>query len=48
MKKHNQKILIPLWPDSAMSTPFVADPFGSYTGVPENPEEQPMQDADDL
>ena len=25
-----------------------ADPFGSYTGVPENPEETPVQDADDL
>lgn len=24
------------------------DPLGSYTGVPENPNEQPEQDADDL
>ena len=24
------------------------DPQGSYTGVPENPKEQPVQDADDL
>ncbi len=24
------------------------DPNGSYTGVPENPYEQPVQDADDL
>ncbi len=24
------------------------DPQGSYTGVPENPEEKPVQDADDL
>ena len=24
------------------------DPFGSYTGVPEDPSEEPMQDADDL
>ena len=24
------------------------DPLGSYTGVPENPYEQPVQDADDL
>lgn len=25
-----------------------ADPQGSYTGVPENPYEKPVQDADDL
>ena len=24
------------------------DPYGSYTGVPENPDERPVQDADDL
>lgn len=24
------------------------DPFGSYTGRPVNPEEKPIQDADDL
>ena len=24
------------------------DPFGSYTGVPVNPYETPVQDADDL
>lgn len=24
------------------------DPFGSYTGVPENRYEEPVQDADDL
>ena len=24
------------------------DPQGSYTGVPENPEEKAVQDADDL
>ena len=27
---------------------IVADPFGSYTGVPEDPKEKPVQDADDL
>lgn len=26
----------------------ITDPQGSYTGVPENPEEEPVQDADDL
>ena len=25
-----------------------ADPLGMYTGNPENPYEQPVQDADDL
>ena len=34
-------------------TPFdrsilAADPLGSYTGIPINPGEQPVQDADDL
>ena len=24
------------------------DPLGSYTGVPENPYDKPVQDADDL
>lgn len=24
------------------------DPFGSYTGRPEDPNEKPVQDADDL
>lgn len=24
------------------------DPMGSYTGKPKNPEEKPVQDADDL
>lgn len=27
---------------------IVTDPMGSYTGIPENPEETPVQDADDL
>lgn len=27
---------------------IVTDPFGSYTGQPENEGEQPVQDADDL
>lgn len=28
--------------------PIVADPFGSYTGLVENLQEKPVQDADDL
>ena len=27
---------------------IVADPFGSYTGRVKNPDEKPVQDADDL
>lgn len=27
---------------------FMSDPLGSYTGVPDDPNEQPVQDADDL
>ncbi len=27
---------------------FITDPQGSYTGVPVDPHEQPVQDADDL
>ena len=26
----------------------MADPQGSYTGTPEQPEEEPVQDGDDL
>lgn len=28
--------------------PTVTDPLGSYTGVPKDPYETPVQDADDL
>ena len=28
--------------------PSKTDPLGSYTGMPENPDEKPVQDADDL
>jgi len=27
---------------------IVSDPFGSYTGVPQDINERPVQDADDL
>lgn len=27
---------------------IVTDPFGSYTGIPTDPDERPVQDADDL
>ena len=28
--------------------PPIADPMGSYTGIPSDPFETPVQDADDL
>ena len=28
--------------------PIVTDPDGAYTGRPKDPEEKPVQDADDL
>ena len=27
---------------------IITDPFGSYTGLVKDPEEKPIQDADDL
>ena len=27
---------------------IVTDPFGMYTGIPEDPMDRPVQDADDL
>ena len=27
---------------------IITDPFGSYTGRPKDPNERPIQDADDL
>jgi len=27
---------------------IITDPFGSYTGRPKDPNERPVQDADDL
>ena len=38
----------PLEGDMNMLGLFTADPQGSYTGVPDDPEELPVQDADDL
>ena len=47
-KRKNQKLFTS---DSLMGLQpqrIDVDPFGSYTGVPEDPEEVPVQDADDL
>jgi len=36
-------------PDDSLYHPLsFTDPFGSYTGVPEDEHEKPVQDADDL
>ena len=49
-KKAKQKFVFP----GAYSTEnqirplILTDPFGSYTGIPDDPEEKPVQDADDL
>lgn len=32
----------------ATETKIVTDPFGSYTGIPADKDEKPVQDADDL
>lgn len=48
-KKRKSKMLFT--PDSLMGLQpqrIEVDPFGSYTGVPDDPSETPVQDADDL
>lgn len=35
-------------PEVNKPRPSAFDPFGSYSGVPLNPDEIPIQDADDL
>lgn len=38
----------PLVVEMSTRAPQKSDPFGSYTGQPINPNETPVQDADDL
>ena len=40
MKKRKQQ--------STEESKIVSDPFGSYTGIPADKNEKPVQDADDL
>ena len=51
-KKQNDGLVLPSYPPMGMPLnplgPVLFDPMGSYTGRPVNPEEQPVQDADDL
>ena len=44
MKKRRKKTN----PLETIETPSFTDPQGSWTGVPFDPEETPVQDADDL
>ncbi|MBO5891643.1 MAG: hypothetical protein J6Q30_02885 [Oscillospiraceae bacterium] len=53
MKKNNKETYVkPLLPPVGipldMVDPVIPDPFGSYTGVPEDVLDKPVQDADDL
>ena len=52
MKQENRKNHIPHLPlSNDKSDPLgmiLSDTFGSYTGVPINPFDEPVQDADDL
>jgi len=41
-------ILFPPGSLFAPETEVIADPYGSYTGIPEEPLEMPVQDVDDL
>ena len=38
--------IVPDWPIAPGCS--LTDPMGSYTGVPNDPEDTPIQDADDL
>ena len=40
--------LLSLPPEGGLAGNIRVDPQGSYTGLPEDPEEIPVQDADDL
>ena len=50
MKENDYPLNQMLWNIAAAAAPapIVTDPDGSYTGRPHDPEERPIQDADDL
>ena len=52
MKKDKDGLKLPLLPPLGMPiNPLgtnIADPFGSYTGIPNDATDMPVQDADDL
>lgn len=43
VKKRKRKVIL-----NIVDPPSKTDPLGMYTGVPENPYEEPVQDVDDL
>lgn len=45
-EKGKRRVILP--PPYSMGYPIVSDPLGMYTGVLDDPEEKPVQDADDL
>ena len=45
-KEKEEMTVIPPLPQ-VNTFPIVTDPFGSYTGLVHEPDEQPVQDADD-
>ena len=49
-KREKQKIVIPghYGMENQIAPLILTDPFGSYTGLTEDPDEKPVQDADDL
>lgn len=46
-KKKEAKTVIPPLPQ-INTFPIMTDPFGSYTGLVLEPDDKPVQDADDL
>lgn len=47
-KKKKRKVYLNIIDSSGYNGQSKSDPLGMYTGVPENPYEEPIQDADDL
>lgn len=52
MKKEQERKFLPLplmnEGFGTLHSPIITDPNGSYTGRPADPEDRPIQDADDL
>ena len=48
MKEKQPRKLMVLPPPNNLGYPIVTDPLGMYTGVSSDPEDVPVQDADDL
>lgn len=53
MKEKDEEFVYPPLPLNLIGLtpvppPIFTDPFGSYTGLTKDPDEKPVQDADDL